>query len=115
MEQLILITLVAGAFIIGLSVLNSYKDERIKSKFDNCISCGKTLTKDEDNTVLFDGVICSECTDIALKTNALTPQAKALGKRGFKFTKSETVRSEVELFKKSHKGSYINNENKGND
>lgn len=114
MDQLIMMAIVAGAFLIGLSFLNSYKDEKIKSKNHNCASCGKKLLKDEDNTVLFDGVICPECTEIALQTNALTPQAKAMGKRGFKFTKSDLVKSEVESFKKLHKGNLINDENKEN-
>ena len=112
MNQLIVIALVAGSFLIGLSILNSYKDEKLKSKNDYCSSCGKKLFKDKDNTILFDGVICSECTDIALQTNALTKQAKAMGKKGFKFTKSDLVKNEIEIYVNSHKGKMIKDENK---
>ena len=114
MNQLIIIAIVAGSFLIGLNILISYKDEKIKSKNTNCASCKKELLKDKDNAVLFDGVICPDCAEIALQTKALTPQAKAMGKRGFKFTKSDLVKSEVELYKKSHKGNLINDENKDN-
>lgn len=114
MNQLIIVALVAGVFLIALSILNSYKDEKIISKNYNCVSCGKKLLKEKDNTVLFDGVICPSCAKIALKTNALTPQAKSIGKRGFKFTKSDLVKSEIELFKKLNKGNLINDEDKEN-
>ena len=114
MDQLITIIIISGIFLLGLSILNSLKDEKIKSKYDKCAACGNSLIEDENNTILFDGIICPKCTKIALKTNALTPQAKNMGKSGFKFTKSEIVKNEIEIYKNLHKGKLVNDKDSKN-